>query len=64
MLLIFFLCFPLPLPLHLIDPSFDFFMVSVTSLSVPVVFAIDVVDDLEVDVALVEKSIVVELVEM
>ena len=39
-------------------------MVSITSSFVPVVFAIDAVDDLEVEIALVEKGIVVELAEM
>ena len=39
-------------------------MVSITSLSYPGVFAIDVPDNLEVDIALVEEGIVVELVEM
>ena len=32
-------------------------------LSVPVIFAIEVVDDLETDIALAEEGIVVELVE-
>ena len=39
-------------------------MVSIMSLFVYVFFAIDVVDDLEVKVTLVEKGIVVELMEM
>ena len=39
-------------------------MVSVMSLFVSVVFAIDVVDDFEVEVTLVEEGIVVKLVEM
>ena len=43
---------------------FFFFIVSVMSLSVFIVFDIDVVDNLQVDIALVEEDIVVELVEM
>ena len=43
---------------------FFFFMVSVMSLSAPVVYAIVVVDNLGVEVTLVEEGIVVELVEM
>ena len=39
-------------------------MVCVASLFVPVVFAIDLVDNLEVDIALVEEGILMELVEM
>ena len=39
-------------------------MVSIMLLSVPDVFAIDKVDNLEVEVALVEEGIVVELVKM
>ena len=38
-------------------------MVSIMSLSVPVVFAIDVADNLEADIALVEEGFVMELVE-
>ena len=39
-------------------------MVSVKSFCVPVVFVIDVLDDLEVAVILIEECIVVEPVEM
>ena len=39
-------------------------MVCIMSLSVPVVFAIDVVDNLEFEVTLVDEGIVVKLVEM
>ena len=41
-----------------------FFMVFIMSLSVPVAFAIDVVNALKVKVTLVEECISVELVEM
>ena len=56
----FFLPFFLPLPHHLIALLFVFF----TSFSVPVVFAIGVLNDLEVDKALFEEDILVELLEM
>ena len=39
-------------------------MVSITSLFVPVVFAFDVVDNLEAEVILVKEGIVVEPMEM
>ena len=60
--LYFFLPYSLPNPSSLLAPlfgSFFYLIISTTVLFVPNVFAIGVVDNLEVEVAFVEESIMV-----